>query len=255
MTQENYAAELIAKGTRIDGRGLTDFRNIELKTNVINKAEGSAYVRLGDTQVIVGVKMNIGNPFADSMGEGVLMCGAEFTPLASPDFEAGPPSPEAIELARVVDRGIRESHCIEMTKLAINEEKVWMVNVDIHIISHDGNLMDAAALGAIAALKTTKVPKVDLEKMQVIRNDYVGSLPVVHTPINVTVCKAGDKTLLDPTKVEEGVLDAKISISCREDGTICALQKQGDKGIMLSEIEGMLGLAMEKSKEIRKLVE
>lgn len=253
--QEKYALELINKGMRIDGRKLLEFREIELKTNVINKAEGSAYVKMGETQVIVGVKMNIGTPFADSMGEGVLMCGAEFTPMSSPDFESGPPSPEAIELARVVDRGIRESHCLEVSKLAINEQKVWIVNVDIHIINHDGNLMDAAALGAIAALKTAKVPRVDLEKMQVIRNDYVSDLPVVHTPINVSVCKVGDNTILDPTKLEEGSIDSRISISVREDDKICALQKQGSKGIMIGEIPGMMELAMEKSRELRKLLE
>lgn len=253
--QEKYALELINKGMRVDGRKLLDFREIELKTNVINKAEGSAYVKMGETQVIVGVKMNIGTPFADSMGEGVLMCGAEFTPMSSPDFESGPPSPEAIELARVVDRGIRESHCLEVGKLAINEQKVWIVNVDIHIINHDGNLMDAAALGAIAALRTAKVPRVDLEKMQVVRNDYVSDLPVVHTPINVSVCKVGDNTILDPTKLEEGSIDSRISISVREDDKICALQKQGSKGIMIDEIPGMMELAMEKSRELRKLLE
>lgn len=252
--QETYAAELISKNLRIDERDLLDFREIELRTGEINKAEGSAYVRFGNTQIIVGVKLNIGTPFADSPGEGVLMCGAEFTPLASPDFEAGPPGPDAIELARVVDRGIRESHCIELGKLKINDEKVWMVNVDIHIISHDGNLLDAAALAAIAALRTAKIPKIDLEKMQVIRNDFIGDLPVVHTPINVTVCKFGDKILLDPTKIEEGVLEAKLSISVREDDKICALQKQGSKGIMIGEIESMIELAIKKSKVLRKLV-
>ena len=253
--QEKYALELINKGMRIDGRKLLDFREIELKTNVINKAEGSAYVRMGETQVIVGVKMNIGTPYADSMGEGVLMCGAELTPMSSPDFESGPPSPDAIELARVVDRGIRESHCLDVSKLTINDEKVWIVNVDIHIINHDGNLMDAAALGAIAALKTAKVPRVDLEKMQVVRNDYVSDMPVVHTPVNVSVCRVGDNTILDPTKIEEGSIDSRISISVREDDRICALQKQGSKGIPIAEIPGMMELAMRKSKEIRKLLE
>ncbi len=253
--QEKYAAELIQKNSRIDGRQLGEYRKIDLKTGVIGKAEGSAYVKFGDTQLIVGVKMNIGTPFADSPGEGVLMVGAEFTPMASPDFEAGPPSQDAIELARVVDRGIRESHCVEMEKLKINDEKVWMVSVDIHIINHDGNLLDAAALAAIAALKTAKVPKIDMEKMQVLRGDYERDLEVVHTPINVTVCKVGEKILLDPTKTEEGILDSKLSVSVREDGSICALQKQGGRGIMLAEIGGMLDLAIEKSKELRKLVE
>ncbi|MBI4894624.1 MAG: exosome complex protein Rrp42 [Candidatus Aenigmarchaeota archaeon] len=253
--QEKYALELINKGMRVDGRKLLEFREIELKTNVINKAEGSAYVKMGETQVIVGVKMNMGTPYADSMGEGVLMCGAEFTPMSSPDFESGPPSPESIELARVVDRGIRESHCIDVGKLVIDEKNVWVVNVDIHIINHDGNLMDASALGAIAALKTTKIPRVDLEKMEIVRNDYVADLPVVHTPINVSVCKVGSNVVLDPTKLEEGSIDSRISISVREDDKICALQKQGSKGIMIGEIPGMMELAMEKSRELRKLLE
>lgn len=251
----SYAGELIQKDMRADERKLLDYRKIELKTNVINKAEGSAYVKFGNTQIIVGVKLNIGTPFPDSPGEGVLMVGAEFTPLASPDFESGPPSPDAIELARVVDRGIRESRCIETDKLTINDEKVWSIFIDIHIISHDGNLLDAAALAAISALKTAKVPKVNLEKMEVLRNDFERDLPVVHTPINVTVCKVGDKTIFDPTKDEESIVDAKLSISVREDEKICALQKQGNSGIMIDEIDGIIDLAMKKSKELRKLVE
>jgi len=253
--QENYAAELIQKGMRIDERGALDFRKIELKTNVINKAEGSAHVRMGNTQVLVGVKMAIGTPFPDTPGEGVLMVGAEFTPMSSPDFESGPPSPDSVELARVCDRGIRESHMIEMDKLKINDEKVWMVNVDIHIISHDGNLLDAASLASVAALKTAKIPKVDMEKVQIILGEREGKLPIVHTPINVTVCKVGNKVILDPTKVEEGVVDSRLSIAVREDDMICALQKQGTKGILIDEIEGMLELATEKSRELRKLVQ
>ena len=44
------------------------------------------------------------------MGDkGIFICTAEILPLAHPDIETGPPGPEVIELARVVDRGIRES--------------------------------------------------------------------------------------------------------------------------------------------------
>lgn len=252
--QDTYAAEMIRKEARIDERKLLDYRDVELRTDVINKAEGSAHVRIGDTQVIAGVKMAVGTPFPDTPGEGVLMVGAEFTPLASPDFEAGPPSPDSVELARVVDRGIRESHMIEMEKLKIDDEHVWSVFVDIHIISHDGNLLDASALASVAALRTAKIPKLDREKMQIVLGEREGGLPVVHTPINVTVCKVGDKTILDPTKVEEGAVDARLSVSVREDGKICALQKQGAVGILVDEIPQMLDLAIEKSAALRKLV-
>lgn len=251
---EMYALELIQNGKRADKRELTDFREIEIKENVIETAEGSAYVRIGNTQVIAGVKMGVGTPFPDTPNEGILSVSAEFTPLASADFESGPPGEDAVELARIVDRGIRESKSIEMEKLVITPaEKVWSVFVDIYIIDNQGNLLNAAALAAITALLNARIPKLDAEG-KIVREEHQGKLPVVHKPITVSVCKVGDKLFLDPTKEEESILDAKLSIAFREDDKICALQKQGSKGIEFDVLETMIDMAMEKSKELRKMV-
>ncbi|MBI2005220.1 MAG: RNA-binding protein, partial [Candidatus Aenigmarchaeota archaeon] len=93
---ETYALELIQNDKRIDKREFTQFRNIEIKGNIIEPAEGSAYVKFGNTQVIVGVKMGVGTPFPDTPNEGILSVGAEFTPLASAEFESGPPNVDSI---------------------------------------------------------------------------------------------------------------------------------------------------------------
>lgn len=250
---EEYAIELIERGKRIDGRNFDEFRKIEIKTNVAGKAEGSATVKLGETEVIAGVKMEIAKPFEDTPNEGVLVVNAEFSPLASPDFESGPPSENAVELARIVDRGIRESKAIKMDELVIEAgEKVWGIFIDIHIINHKGNLIDAAALAAITALSNTRVPKIVDEK--IVRKEFERRLSVEHQPITVSVCKLGNKYILDPLLEEENVLDAKLSVAVMEDNRICALQKQGNKGLEFDEIETMIDLAMEKSKEIRKLI-
>lgn len=251
---ELYALELIQNGKRIGEREFNQFRGIEIKEGIIQNAEGSAYVKLGNTQVIAGVKMGVATPFPDTPNEGVFSVGAEFTPLASSEFESGPPGENAIELARVVDRGIRESKAIEMDKLVVTPgEKVYSVFVDIHIIDNQGNLLDAAALAALAALLNTRIPKID-EEGKIVRGEHTGKLPVVHKPITVTVCKVGDKLFLDPTLEEESIIDAKLTIAVREDNKICAMQKQGGKGIELDMIEKMVDVAMEKSKELRKLV-
>jgi len=250
---EEYAIELIERGKRIDGRNFDEFRKIEIKTNVAGNAEGSATVKLGETEVIAGVKMEIAKPFEDTPNEGVLVVNAEFSPLASPDFESGPPSENAVELARIVDRGIRESKAIKMDELVIEAgEKVWGIFIDIHIINHKGNLIDAAALAAITALSNTRVPKIVDEK--IVRKEFERRLPVEHQPITVSVCKLGNKYILDPLLEEENILDAKLSVAIMEDDRICALQKQGNKGLEFDEIETMIDLAMEKSKEIRKLI-
>ena len=117
--KRDYLANLAEQGKRADGRRIDEYRNIEIETNIISKAEGSARVKIGNTQVIAGIKMDMGDPYSDTPDSGVMTTAAELIPLASPDFESGPPREDAIELARVVDRGIRESEIIEVDKLCI----------------------------------------------------------------------------------------------------------------------------------------
>ena len=76
--------QLIEKGKRLDERGLLDYREIKIEQGVIEKAEGSARVFLGKTEVLVGVKVETGEPFPDTPNDGVITVNAELVPLASP---------------------------------------------------------------------------------------------------------------------------------------------------------------------------
>src|SRR5665648_285637 len=111
--QKDYIYSKLLIGERVDGRSLTDIREISVKTGVIEKAEGSALVKIGETEVMVGIKMQPGTPFPDSPDSGIIISNVELSVIASPDFEAGPPGEDSIEMARVIDRGIRESHAID----------------------------------------------------------------------------------------------------------------------------------------------
>ncbi len=250
--QKVYIRNLAEKNKRIDGRKLNQYRNLEITPNFISKAEGSAMVQLGKTKVLVGVKLDLGEPFKDTPDKGVLITNAELVPLASPEFEPGPPDENSVELARFVDRGIRESEAINLSKLVVKEgETVWIVFIDIHVLDHDGNLIDASAYGAITALLTAKMPKavINEEKIEVI--DEWAPLPIERVPIPVTVGKIGDKLLIDPNLEEENVLDAKICITFEEEGNICAIQKV--MGLFTErEIEEAISLAEKKSKKIRE---
>ena len=161
-----YLISILKKGKRVDSRQLDELRNVEISYDVSEHAEGAARVKLGNTEVVAGVKLEVGTPFPDSPDEGVIIVGVETLPLSNPDFESGPPNAESIELARVVDRAIRESHAIDLKKLCIEKkEKVWMILIDIYSINDQGNLQDAAALAALAALKKAKMPSFDGEKV------------------------------------------------------------------------------------------
>ncbi len=255
IINSEYIMNLAAKRLRIDSRKPGDFREIMLEKGVIENAEGSARVRLGETEVLVGVKMDVGEPFPDSPDRGVLMVGAEFTPLASPDFERGPPREDAVELARVIDRGIRESDAIDLEKLCIKQrEKVWMVFIDIHIINYGGNLIDAAGLAAMQALLDARMPEYDEKEGRVSYEKRTKPLPVGSRPVAVTVAKIGQNLFIDPSLEEENAMGARLTVATKENGNICSLQKGGVEALSTEEIEGMLELASKKAEELRKLL-
>lgn len=86
ITKESII-NLAVNDKREDGRELDEYRDISIETDVISKAEGSARVKIGDTQVIVGIKPQIGAPFPDTSDLGVLMTNCEMLPMADPTFE------------------------------------------------------------------------------------------------------------------------------------------------------------------------
>ncbi len=251
----NYMLDLASKGMRIDGRGLKDFRKVSIEFGVAGRADGSAGVKIGNTYVMVGVKAEIGKPFPDTPNEGVLMVNAEFVPLASPSFEPGPPDENAIELARVVDRGIRRSEAIDLKELCIIPgEKVWILWVDIYVLDHSGNLMDAASLAALAALMDTKIPEVKIEGDQVIKTENRHSLNLRDYPLSVTIGKLGSALLVDPSLEEEEVLDSKLTIYVTKDDMICAMQKAFPGTFTPEEVLEAVDMAIENSRELRKLL-
>ncbi len=244
---------LLEKGKRLDDRALTDYREIKIEQGVIEKAEGSARVYLGKTEVLVGVKVETGEPFPDTPGEGVMTVNAELVPLASPNFEPGPPDENSIELARVVDRGIRESHAVDTEKLCIEEgKKVFVVFVDVYVLNHDGNLIDASALAAMAALLNTKMPNYEIKDGELkIKQGYT-TLPMKSHPVTVTIAKINNKLLVDPAIEEESVMDSRITFATNEDGNICAIQKGGSGYFTPQQILEASKIALDKAAELRK---
>ncbi|PIN69019.1 RNA-binding protein [Candidatus Woesearchaeota archaeon CG11_big_fil_rev_8_21_14_0_20_43_8] len=252
---KSHIIKSLGTGIRGDGRSLEDYREITIEKGVSSTAEGSARVKIGDTEVIVGVKLSIDKPFSDRPDEGIVMVGTELLAMSSPEFESGPPSIWSIEIARVTDRGIRESKSIDVKALCITPgEKVWLVSVDICTLNDDGNILDAASLGALAALQDVRLPKVE-DNLVNYKEKTDEKLPLQKLPIGVTVLKVGNEFIVDPTSEEEKMADSRLTITSMEDGHICAMQKGGDAQITAEDVEKMVELSIKKSAELRRLLE
>lgn len=243
----------IKKGERIDERNLMESREVEITPGFIERAEGSSLVELGDTKVLAGVKLGLGDPYSNEPDKGVLITNSELYPIASPSFETGPPREDTVELARVVDRGIRESEMIDLEELCIEaNEKVWMVFVDIFPLDQDGNLIDASAIAAVSALRNAKMPKYEDEEIN--RDEYVGKLPVKDTPVAKTFGKIDGEIVLDPELREEKSQEGRITVYINDENNVCATQKGGNGSFKRQEINKVIEEAVSQVPETRKKI-
>lgn len=250
--------KMFAEGKRFDGRKLTEHRPISIEYNISNKAEGSARVRLGKTEVIVGIKLAVGEPYPDSPDKGNLSVSGDLLPLASPRFQAGPPEFPAIELPRLVDRAIRDSGMIDFKQLVIKEgEKVWTLFIDVYPINDDGNLIDAASIGAMAALKRTVIPALDKDGK--IDHDKESKQKLVVSketaPLSFSFFKLGNSIIVDPTREEEECCETRVTFGLSKwNGKymINSCQKAGEIAFSQNEINTIMDLLPKKFDEVNE---
>ena len=249
--------DLLNQGKRIDDRKFSEYRNISIKTDYIGKADGSAMVSIGCTTVIVGVKAQMTTPFNNAPNSGIIITNTELLAIASRNFEYGPPNKFAVEISRVVDRAIRESPVVDLDKLCVIEgSKSWKLHIDMYIVDFDGNIMDAACLGAICALLTTKIPTATSVNGEiVIDEENLTPLPIKNRSILCTVVKINNQLIVDPSKIEEILMDSSVSFGFREDGSLCALQKCGLNTLTHKEVTKAMKIASIRAKELFSIID
>lgn len=244
-----YIRSVLKDEKRIDSREKFQMREIEVKKEVLSNAEGSARARLGNTDVIAGVKVVVEAPHSDTPKEGNMVVSAELLPMASAGFETGPPSPAAIELARVVDRGIRAGGCVDMGGLFIEDGKVYSVYIDVYVLDYDGNLFDVCTIAAMSALMNTKLPK--YSDGEIDRKDRSRSLKIDNVVSSTTFGKFGEDIILDMNADEEQAADARITIAT--DGKVVRAMQKGLNGdFTIKQVEQLIDIALSKNEEITK---
>ena len=244
--------DAISRGKRLDERNLDETRPIEIELDTIKKANGSARVKLGNSEVIAGVKVETGEPFEGLENKGALILSAEILPTASPYVEPGPPDEDTIELARVVDRGIRESEMIDLERLVLVPGKtVYTIFVDCSIINADGNLFDATSFAAVSALASSKIPVFEMQDGKVIDTGNTQRPPVTTLPVSITAVRIADSVILDPTAEEEACMDARITITTNSNGDFTAIQKGSTGAFKVEQLKTAAGIARIKGENVR----
>lgn len=250
--------EIIEKGERIDGRDPQGFRNITIRPGEVKKADGSAYVALGDTTVVAGVKFELGTPFPDTPNKGIMIVEGEMLPFASLEAEPGPPTSKEVELSRVVDRGVRESGMVDLEKFVIEPgQKVIKMFIDFSILNDAGNLIDASSLAAAASLLCADYPnpqELIEDPSATVENVSKIPLEVKDLPTSVTFADLFGHLVVDPTAEEEIAMRSQLTITHMKNDKICAIQKSGSGDLPFEKVFEAEEVARDKSKALRDIV-
>lgn len=248
--KKEYLRGLAKRGKRISGREPCQCREMEMEVGIIETADGSARVRLGDTDVLVTVMAVPGDPLPETPDKGRIVVTCKLLGTASTDYQKDPPCEEAVELAEVVRRGIVNSDAVELGSLCIEAgAKVWVLHVNIDVLDHCGNLFDAAGAGALCALGNTVVPA---SRKYEECDDF--GLNVIHRPIHATFVKMDGGLFLDPDIDEERGCMGMLVITTDEDGELRTMQKLRGGRVTREEIEEAIEAAVERGREVRRLM-
>ncbi|XP_073049811.1 exosome complex component RRP45A-like isoform X2 [Primulina eburnea] len=257
LNEKKFIETALLSDLRIDGRGPFDYRNVTIK---FGREDGSSEVQLGQTRVMGFVTSQLVQPYRDRPNEGTLSIYTEFSPMADPSFEIGRPGVFAVELGRIVDRGLRESRAVDTESLCVVAGKwVWAIRIDLHILDNGGNLVDAANIAALVALLTFRRPECTLggdnDQEVIIHSPEVREpLPLIvhHLPVAITFAFIGSEStvVIDPSDFEEAVMGGKLTATLNTNGDVCAIQKAGGDGVIQSVILQCLRIASVKAADI-----
>ncbi|VFQ63994.1 unnamed protein product [Cuscuta campestris] len=257
VNEKKFIETALLSDIRVDRRQPFDYRKLTIK---FGREDGSSEVQLGKTHVMGFVTSKLVQPYRDRPNEGSFAIYTEFSPMADPSFEAGRPVESAIELGRIIDRGLRESRALDTESLCVIAGKwVWSIRIDLQILDNGGNLVDAANIAALAALSTFRRPNCtvggeDKQEVTLHPPEVAEPLPLIihHMPIAVTFAFIGGENVVvvDPTHFEEAVMGGRMTATVNANGDVCAIQKAGGNGIVQSVIMQCLRIASVKAGDI-----
>mgnify|MGYP002761087081 FL=1 len=132
---------------------------------------------------------------------------------------------------------------------------VYATFIDVHILNNDGNLLDASALGAIAALTSGYLPAYDEEEDELNYDEPARDIPMTKIPVTATGRKIGDTVLWDTTSEEEEALGARLTVTLTEEDQVVAMQKGGRESLTQEEIYQSMEDAKNQTQHFRNLLE
>jgi len=259
--EKHFILTGIKNDVRADGRSRLTYRPMELTTDILGKTNGSARLRLSNTDVLVGVKAEVSATDQENYDEGRIEFSIDCSTAAIPMFE----EQGGEDLAARITRSLTQAYSFipRDTLCIVPGLHCWVLYVDVLILEFGGSLCDIIAIAVKAALSTARIPKVT--PLQLDGDDYdiecsdnpndCLKLDMSNAPLTVTLCKVADFLVVDPTADEEHCSIGGLVISVTGNGQICSVSTEGGNSFREDTISEALDTATKIGGRLQKVVE
>ncbi|EEQ99318.1 Exosome complex exonuclease RRP45, putative [Perkinsus marinus ATCC 50983] len=239
-------------------------------------ALGQAECSIGKTRIRAVVTGQLTSPPSNRPREGRLSINVEAGPMAAPavlpsgnssGLVGSAQTPEGISLCNQLERMLKGSNAVDVEALCIQSGSlVWELRLDVHVLSDNGNVGDAAAIASTVALRHYRRAEVSVVNGEIIYKPDLDPIPlsVHHMPIPVTFASIpsslGENPLLlaDPSSLEESLQGdgGQLVVVMNQYGELCGALKSGGASLMLHrDLMPAIRLATARVKEVTALID
>ena len=255
VNEIDFVLAALKEGKRLDGREQRQMRPLSMEF-MPEPSYGSVYLSLGRTKIFSSVRAEAVAPFSDRPQEGMLDFNCDFSSSAAffgaqSKVDAGDERETLIN--RTLDKVLRGSRAIDTEGLCIVASKlVWRIQVTLHVIEDDGNLIDASCFAAICSLLHFRRPDVtvvgDGQRVIIhpVSERHPVPLSVHHIPLCISFSFYGGETqdyVIDPTSIEENVQSGSVMVTMNAHRELCSLAKIGGVALEIDTISHCIDVA------------
>jgi exosome complex RNA-binding protein Rrp42 (RNase PH superfamily) len=239
---------------RYDGRGPSDCRSISLENNIFPHLNGSSRVKISDSiDVICSLKLEIAEPNMATPDEGLLEIHVDISPSCRISLDDRSLQAIGLQISSSLQSTYLGSSSVDLKTLSIIVGKFcWSIQVDLLILQIDGDPSDACSIATYVALRSCKMPKVELiagesgtqEDFEVSGDLSDGlSFNCGDVPLSITILKVGSVFLVDSSGLEQACASCALSISIDQRGNCCGLSYLKSGAMTIEELEEAISIA------------
>ncbi|EDV26067.1 Exosome complex component RRP42 [Trichoplax sp. H2] len=248
--RKQFIVDGVTQDCRADGRRCIDFRRFQIETGIVSNTNGSARLRQYGTDVLVGIKAEIGQPKQERSNTGHLEFYVDCSSYNTTEID-GHIGDFTTQLTKSLERIYDSENVLDLKSLTIIAgEQVWVLYIDAVVLECCGNLLDCISIAVKAALYNTRIPGVSVNDEEGVLELEISDDPndekklsIDKVPVIVSCNKIGHRYVVDATQEEECCSSGRLLIAVNDRNNICSLQKSGTGSLDPSTIFEMIETA------------